>query len=460
MNVTPKFYINPDTGRLIKSTGRVFRNLRKHRVHVDKHVCLYNTKSVERCIKKILTLYPDTLYPPSSLIEIPKTFDHGSIRAFIKDTQTGMIIGYIDKRGHKFRLQQPIENVTDVPIVQDHYNVLASLVKSLQPIHPTEQTVVESHLITHKPLNDSQNIIILFNPLKNDFIPINATKTTLDHHNVRDVLRIMNQELIPKNLFPIRPDYDIAGIVRDDSVLYGIVDINNRIKRFQEPIPIDSYLLDSDDHSDRSDRSDRSGYTAPEIQHRLHDIENNVDDLKKTVKSINTKVGRVSTEVKQINNKVGHIESVVNSIADTMFEIFGQTPHASAKTTQQIVPKTILDTLPEVTVINQQDTEPLSETLTQAPVIKTEQQKEIIDQITCLDGEQYDVNEKRCLPCDRYNLVWDPVHKLCKPMLKTDIQSLQTQASQTAQESQSSTNNMTESIKLLFNGNDDLVGYL
>lgn len=446
MNTMPRFYINPNTGRLIKSTGRVYKNLRKHRQHTDKHVCLYNQKSVERCVKKILTLYPDTLYPPSSLIEIPKTFDHGSIRAFIRDPQTGMLIGYIDRMGDKYRLQKPISVTDSLPIVQDNYNVLASLIKSLQPIQQFDQDTLEQNLLTYKPVNDSSNIVILFNPLKNDFVPINSARGDIKDLDFasKDILRIINQELVPKNLFPIRTDYNFAGLVRDDSTLYGIVDINNQFRRFQEAISIDT----SDDTE-----SVRSAYTAPEIQKKIHSIENKID----------------------------YIESIVTNIADTTFSIVESLNKQSS--IPLVIPKQIADTLPEVTVLAQTHTQPLSDAIAKAPVLNSSEQKEILEQIQCLDGEQYDVNEKRCLPCDQYNLVWDPTHKLCKPMLKTDIQTLQTEQSvETLIEDPKTPGEDTQTliedtktliedtkpiemtvadpIKILFNGFDEILGYL
>jgi hypothetical protein len=44
-----------------------------------------------------------------------------------------------------------------------------------------------------------------------------------------------------------------------------------------------------------------------------------------------------------------------------------------------------------------------------------------MNKISCLDGEQYDVTEKRCISCDKYNLEWDPVFKKCRPVLKKQI---------------------------------------
>jgi hypothetical protein len=49
----------------------------------------------------------------------------------------------------------------------------------------------------------------------------------------------------------------------------------------------------------------------------------------------------------------------------------------------------------------------------QAPISQEETNK-IKDELKCIDGQQFDVNTNRCLPCTEYNLVWDPIYKMCK----------------------------------------------
>jgi len=113
----PKFYINPLTSRMIKSTARTFKKLKKEQYVIDKHKCLYNVKSAERCFNKLLKLYPDIIYPSSNFIDIPKTYKRRSIRAFIGDKKK--IKGYIDKTGKKYRLKKSIYKNKRVPIVKD-----------------------------------------------------------------------------------------------------------------------------------------------------------------------------------------------------------------------------------------------------------------------------------------------------------------------------------------------------
>ena len=42
----------------------------------------------------------------------------------------------------------------------------------------------------------------------------------------------------------------------------------------------------------------------------------------------------------------------------------------------------------------------------------------VLKELKCIDGEQLDANKTRCLPCSEYNLVWDPLYKMCKISLK------------------------------------------
>ena len=74
-----------------------------------------------------------------------------------------------------------------------------------------------------------------------------------------------------------------------------------------------------------------------------------------------------------------------------------------------------------ITVIKQDDSSVLDKVLELSPVISKQETDEIIKGLQCLDGEQLDPNENRCLPCTHYGLVWDPEHKVCKTMLKEEI---------------------------------------
>ena len=80
-----------------------------------------------------------------------------------------------------------------------------------------------------------------------------------------------------------------------------------------------------------------------------------------------------------------------------------------------------MDTLPTITIVKPSDFKDLEKSIVDAPVLTEKEGDHIIRQIQCLEGEQLDPNENRCLPCTHYNLVWDTEHKVCKPMLKEEI---------------------------------------
>ena len=47
----PRYYINPLTGRMINSKGKVYANLMHKNRFVEKHMCLYNVKSAKNVLK-------------------------------------------------------------------------------------------------------------------------------------------------------------------------------------------------------------------------------------------------------------------------------------------------------------------------------------------------------------------------------------------------------------------------
>ena len=46
----PRFYLNPITGRLIKSTGRVYKRLKQDSILISRDKCMYNNKSAQHCL--------------------------------------------------------------------------------------------------------------------------------------------------------------------------------------------------------------------------------------------------------------------------------------------------------------------------------------------------------------------------------------------------------------------------
>ena len=133
-NRIPKFYLNPVSGRVIKSSGKTYAELKKHGYTVKKERCLYNVKSAKKCLVKLLTIYKNDIYPPSNFTDIPKTFKSGKIRGFITNKNKDYIIGYIDKKGKIYKLKNYVKNPKNIPTILDSSNTLIDIVETTKPI--------------------------------------------------------------------------------------------------------------------------------------------------------------------------------------------------------------------------------------------------------------------------------------------------------------------------------------
>ena len=174
-----RFYINPLSNRTIKSSGKIFQNLRKNKFVINKHKCLYNINSAKRCLKQILNKYSN-VYPPSSFVNIPLTLSRDGeldyIRAFIKDKT--QLKGFITKDGslYKFRKSIPYDIKKKYPFIKyadknDSKKLLERLETEGNKVTKKMQQKINKYLYNIKPRCDSINI--LYNPLQKDFIPIN-----------------------------------------------------------------------------------------------------------------------------------------------------------------------------------------------------------------------------------------------------------------------------------------------
>ena len=571
----PRFYQNPITGRLIKSSGKTYNQLKKEGYFIQRDKCLYNKKSAQHCFKKLLTLYPN-VHPSSNFINIPKTFKHGSIRAFIKHPNKNYIIGYINKSGKRFRLRRPIITSKKLPIVRDHHKVLHKLLEKKHIIKENDQQLVE-HQIKHGNLfNIIENTIILFNPIQNDFVPINK-KINLDEE--KNILEIINSKLAPQELPPIIPNFNVSGIIIEDDQIIGIVDKNNQIKRFNTPIKIittkkqlslkeipmtteeeilteEELITKEEILTEEEPITKEEPITEEEITTEEEPITEEVTEPEVTEEEITTEEEPITEEEittkeepiteEEITTKEEPIteeevteeptetvpetteEPITETLPTTTEEITEEITEEPTETTQEeltetvpettqeeltetvpetteeiteeptetvpetteeestetvpetteeilteeepteTVPKTteeilteeepmisekLIETLPSVTSIKKSDYASLQEKIKSAPEIKKEEEKEILEKIQCLDGEQFDVNENRCLPCTYYGLVWDPEYQVCKPMLRKDI------SKEKEKHLISDTIGM-DKIQLLVDTRDNLIGYM
>ena len=582
---TPKYYISPVSGRLIKSNAKTYDDLKRRRFNIDKEPCLYNVRSAHKCLNKLLRLYPDIVHPSSNFIDIPKTYKHGNVRAFIKDKKR--VIGYVDKFGNKHRLYKPIHTKRPIPVVHDSFNVLADILEKQDKISEKDQKTIEKQIIKGEPLTESKNINILFNPIQNDFIPI---KTKLADDEKREIINTINKELIPTQLPPITMFSNISGIIKEYDTIVGIINKDNVIQKFPEPIKIiDEHPIPGPPgpQGERGERGERgetgpqgpqgergevgpqgpqgergevgpqgpqgergetgpqgergeasqkgergetglqgpqgpqgergetgpqgpqgergeagpqgpqgergeagpqgpqgergeTGFQGPQGERgETATSEPSIPDsltLPETEKEESTvsepteekeesTVSEPSEEIKTEESTVSEPteekeestvsepteekeESTVSEPTEEKEESTVSEPTEEIKTEESIVSepieekeestvsepteekeeqienvisKSIVDTLPSITVIKQDDSSVLDKVLELSPVISKQETDEIIKGLQCLDGEQLDPNENRCLPCTHYGLVWDPEHKVCKTMLKEEI---------------------------------------
>ena len=109
----------------------------------------------------------------------------------------------------------------------------------------------------------------------------------------------------------------------------------------------------------------------------------------------------------------------------------------------------IIETIPQVTVLKKNELKELEKEIEKSPILSEIEQKEIVKSLQCLDGEQFDVDEKRCLPCAHYDLVWDSETKACKPLLKEDVKI-----------EKGKSDGEFEKIELVMNKHNEILGYI
>ena len=529
----PRFYLNPTTGRLIKSTGRVYTKLKKDSILMLRDKCLYNPKSAQRCLTKLLTLYPN-VYPPSNFIKIPKTHKRVSIRAFIKDPRKKYLVGYINKFGKPFRLRRPIITKKKVPIVFDYHNVLHKIITNKNCITENTQKRVEKQIKAGILLNTIENTIILFNPIQNDFIPINKT---INQDEIKSVIKMINNKLIPHELQPITVNLNISAIIIEDNKIIGFVDKYNQLKRFTTPIKIISrrkYIplkeLTEEETTEEEETTGPETITEPEITEKITEeiteeettgpetitepeITEEVEEITETITEPEITEEITEEEITEEETtgpetitepeiteeeitetitepEITEPEITEEEITETIPEEITEEEETTGpeeiteeeetteeeeipeeiteeettepettepettepetteeEITEEEVPEEITKTLPSVTTIKGDDYIDLKEELEKAQEVEP---KEIAEKIRCLEGEQFDVNEQRCLPCTHYGLVWDSQYKLCKQMLKEDI----------IEQKDDNIDIKTDKLKILFDTNDNIIGFL
>jgi hypothetical protein len=189
------YYINPLTDRVIKSTGKTYQKLKQRRFKLHPDHCLYNNTTARRCMLSLLRKYPN-IYLSSSYTNIPATYSffkksdiktehkQRDVRAFI-EKEPGIASGYITKDGTLFKLNKDIQLKPNDIVIKTasntDSNLLLTNLDDSQVISPDTQDIIEQHIKDNEPISDSVNIV--YNPLKNDFIPVNG-----EIDNISDII--------------------------------------------------------------------------------------------------------------------------------------------------------------------------------------------------------------------------------------------------------------------------------
>jgi len=465
---TPRFYINPLTGRMIKSTAKIFKKLKRGKYVIDKHKCLYNIKSAERCFNKLFKLYPDIVYPSSNFIDIPKTYKRGSIRAFIGDKKK--LNGYIDKTGKKYKLQKNIKNIKRVPIVKDLNDNLKNIVDKLPEIDNLQQKIVEDQIKYDKPIKRIDDINIIFNPLQNDFVSVNKK---INKEEIQNILEIVNGELIPKKLIPISKDFDYAGIIKDNENIYGLVDTSNQIKRFDKPVKIkykeQKRDIEKSDTISIPESLLKTQESESDIISPLSDVTLSDVTLSDVTLSEPTSTPSLSeptptlVEPPSLSPTLSDVTLSEPTPTPTLVDVTLSEPTptptptlveaspilSDATLVENEIENEYIESLPEVEFIKTGDIKIMEDKLVESPIVESEV---VIKQIKCLDGSQWDINENRCISCDKYGLVWDAEYRSCKIMLKDTIKKI----IKTGDEIDS----VRIGLKIVTDNKDKILGYL
>ncbi len=464
----PRYYVSPYSGRVIKSTGKTYQFYKDNGYIMEKHKCFYNVKSAKKCLEKIITLYPALKFP-STFMNIPKTYESGLARGFVQDANEH-VTAFVDKKGALNKLQKPIQIVQRHIIkVEDPLRALPAVLEGKQPVDTDTQKSIETQLKETLPL--TPDIALVYNPVQNDFIPKTQEMTKEEMLSAIDTI---NRDLVPEGLPPIsKPTGELAGIVQDPTTsdVVGVVDTQNQIKLFAESLTQTASTQDVDvgtqtesqtesaqterqtastqdvDVGTQTERQTESQTASTqdvdvgtqtesqtESQTASTDVDvgtqtesaqtesTDVDVGTPTQTESKTKNQTESTQTESQTESTKTESQTENQTESTQTESQTESTQTESQTesTQDVdvgtLPASIVTSIPSLVI----DTDKIDSAVVMTP----QETAKVIKDLSCLSGEQFDVSEQRCLPCTHYNLIWDPIYKKCKAMVKSDIKGI------------------------------------
>lgn len=201
------FYINPETGRLVKKNNKTYRDLKRRHFKLKKSPCLYNEKSAKKCLEKIIKHYPSLPIPSKTL---PNNI------TVIRNSDK-LVHGVVTENGQMYKLEYPIKVETKVPelitVSENHDKILNNKLNS--------SDILSSDYVQNKLNNVSSGENIMYNPLQNNYIKVVT----------EPILKEINKQVIPETL-PVTNG--VAGIIRNpdnlDEITGYINEKNNALK--------------------------------------------------------------------------------------------------------------------------------------------------------------------------------------------------------------------------------------
>ena len=138
--------------------------------------------------------------------------------------------------------------------------------------------------------------------------------------------------------------------------------------------------------------------------------------IPKTVEVPETEISSIESKV-TIPKTIGISEKEVPSGTESVSEIESKIPESEPKVSdvEIKIPSDV-----EIITKSEKDMIDLKEMIKKSPELSEKETVGIIKELKCLDGEQYDVHYNRCIPCDKYDLVWDPEYSKCKMIYKEE----------------------------------------
>lgn len=227
-----RFFMSPISGRIIMSSGRTYKKLKEKGFVLDRHKCLYNIKSAQSCMATILAHYPSLAYPPSDLMDIPRTYRHGVVRSFISNGKE--VLGFIDKKGNIAKLRKAIP-LQKMPIVEDPTHTLPAVLNKLKPVQKKVQKAVEEQVREGELIRAPDTMVMVYNPVHNHFVPL---REKIPKNEQLRLIDTINKTLVPESLPPIIPEGRVAGIVEDKGNMNksaGVVTVDNQLVMLDTP---------------------------------------------------------------------------------------------------------------------------------------------------------------------------------------------------------------------------------